>query len=59
MLTSTLIGVLVGVLAGYRGEKLDLVLMRFTEVNITLPAILLAVAQKFLRHAAPAICRSS
>ena len=44
MLTATLIGVLVGVIAGYRGGKLDLVLMRFTEMNMTLPAILLAVA---------------
>ena len=44
MLTATLIGVLVGVIAGYRGGKIDLVLMRFTEMNMTLPAILLAVA---------------
>ena len=44
MLTATLIGVLVGVIAGYRGGKPDLVLMRFTEMNMTLPAILLAVA---------------
>jgi peptide/nickel transport system permease protein len=44
MLTATLIGVVVGVIAGYRGGKLDLLLMRFTEMNMTLPAILLAVA---------------
>ena len=44
MLAATLIGVLVGVIAGYRGGKPDLVLMRFTEMNMTLPAILLAVA---------------
>ena len=44
MLTATLIGVVVGVVAGYRGGKLDLLLMRFTEMNMTLPAILLAVA---------------
>jgi peptide/nickel transport system permease protein len=44
MLTATLMGVAVGVLAGYRGGKLDLLLMRFTEMNLTLPAILLAVA---------------
>ena len=44
MLTATLIGVVIGVMAGYRGGKLDLLLMRFTEMNMTLPAILLAVA---------------
>jgi len=44
MLTATIIGVLVGGFAGYRGGKLDLLLMRFTEMNMTLPAILLAVA---------------
>ena len=44
MLTATLIGVVIGVVAGYRGGKLDLLLMRFTEMNMTLPAILLAVA---------------
>ncbi len=44
MLTATLIGVMVGVIAGFHGGKLDLLLMRFTEMNMTLPAILLAVA---------------
>ena len=44
MLTATVIGVVIGVIAGYRGGKLDLLLMRFTEMNMTLPAILLAVA---------------
>lgn len=44
MLTATLIGVVIGVVAGFRGGKLDLLLMRFTEMNMTLPAILLAVA---------------
>jgi peptide/nickel transport system permease protein len=44
MLTATFIGVVIGVVAGFRGGKLDLLLMRFTEMNMTLPAILLAVA---------------
>ncbi len=44
MLTATLIGLLIGVTAGYRGGKTDLVLMRITEVGLTIPAILLAVA---------------
>lgn len=44
MLTATLIGTLIGVVAGYRGGRLDLLLMRFTEMNMTIPAILLAVA---------------
>lgn len=44
MLTATFIGVVVGLLAGFRGGRLDLLLMRFTEMNMTIPAILLAVA---------------
>lgn len=44
MLTATVIGVVVGVLAGFRGGTLDLILMRFTEMNMTIPGILLAVA---------------
>lgn len=44
MLTATLLGVSVGVLAGFYGGKLDLGLMRFTEMSMTIPGILLAVA---------------
>ena len=44
MLTATVIGVTVGLLAGFYGGKLDLLLMRFTEMNMTIPAILLAIA---------------
>jgi peptide/nickel transport system permease protein len=44
MLTATVIGVAVGLLAGFYGGKLDLLLMRFTEMNMTIPAILLAIA---------------
>ena len=44
MLTATIIGVTFGLLAGFYGGKLDLVLMRFTEINMTIPAILLAIA---------------
>jgi peptide/nickel transport system permease protein len=44
MLTATGIGVTVGLLAGFYGGKLDLLLMRFTEMNMTIPAILLAIA---------------
>jgi ABC-type dipeptide/oligopeptide/nickel transport system permease subunit len=44
MLTATLIGVAFGLLAGFYGGKLDLLLMRFTEMNMTIPAILLAIA---------------
>jgi ABC-type dipeptide/oligopeptide/nickel transport system permease subunit len=44
MLTATIIGVTMGLLAGFYGGKLDLVLMRFTEINMTIPAILLAIA---------------
>jgi peptide/nickel transport system permease protein len=44
MLMATVIGVAVGLLAGFYGGKLDLLLMRFTDMNMTIPAILLAVA---------------
>ena len=44
MLTATVIGVSIGLLAGYYGGKLDLGLMRFTEMGMTIPAILLAIA---------------
>ena len=44
MLTATIIGVTVGLLAGFYGGKPDLLLMRFTEMNMTVPAILLAIA---------------
>jgi peptide/nickel transport system permease protein len=44
MLTATVIGVTVGLVAGYYGGKLDMLLMRFTEMNMTVPAILLAIA---------------
>ena len=44
MITAALIGVVTGLLAGFYGGRVDLVLMRFTEMNMTIPAILLAVA---------------
>jgi ABC-type dipeptide/oligopeptide/nickel transport system permease subunit len=44
MLTATLIGVAIGLLAGFRGGLLDMVLLRFTDMNLALPAILLAIA---------------
>lgn len=44
MVTATCIGTVVGLLAGFHGGWVDAVLMRFTEINLTIPAILLAVA---------------
>ena len=44
MVMATVIGVWIGLLAGFYGGKVDLALMRFTEMNMTIPAILLAVA---------------
>jgi peptide/nickel transport system permease protein len=38
------LGLAVGLMAGFYGGKLDLGLMRFTEMNMTIPAILLAIA---------------
>jgi len=44
MLTATIIGLIVGLLAGYHGGWLDTVLMRFTDIMMTVPALLLAIA---------------
>jgi peptide/nickel transport system permease protein len=44
MLTATLLGLAVGLVSGFYGGKVDLLLMRFTEMNMTIPAILLAIA---------------
>jgi ABC-type dipeptide/oligopeptide/nickel transport system permease subunit len=44
MLTAVFIGVAVGLAAGFYGGKLDLGLMRFTEINLSIPAVLLAIA---------------
>ena len=44
MLMATVIGVAVGVLAGFYGGRLDLGLMRLTEMFMTIPPILLAIA---------------
>jgi ABC-type dipeptide/oligopeptide/nickel transport system permease subunit len=44
MLTATIIGVAVGLAAGFHGGKLDMGLMRFTEMNMNIPPILLAIA---------------
>ena len=44
MLTATILGVSVGLIAGFYGRKLDVSLMRFTEMSMTIPGILLAVA---------------
>lgn len=44
MLTATGIGLTIGLLSGFYGGKLDMGLMRFTDMNLSIPAILLAVA---------------
>jgi peptide/nickel transport system permease protein len=44
MATATVIGVMIGLLCGFYGGKVDLLLMRFAEMNMTIPAILLAIA---------------
>jgi peptide/nickel transport system permease protein len=38
------VGVLVGIVAGYAGRRLDDVLMRVTEIQLAIPTILLAIA---------------
>jgi peptide/nickel transport system permease protein len=44
MLTATVIGVTIGLLSGFYGGKLDMGLMRFTDMNLSIPSILLAIA---------------
>ncbi len=44
VLTATFIGLVVGLLAGYFGGWIDTVLMRFTDIMMTIPALLLAIA---------------
>ena len=44
MLVTIVIGVTVGLLSGFFGGAIDFVLMRFTDVMLTLPALLLAMA---------------
>ena len=44
MLTAVIVGVTVGLLAGYRGGWLNTVLMRGTDVMMTIPGLLLAIA---------------
>jgi peptide/nickel transport system permease protein len=44
MLTATAIGVVVGLLAGYYGRWVDGLLMRATDIMLTIPPLLLAIA---------------
>lgn len=43
VLTSTFCGVLIGLLAGYLGGKTDMIIMRATDIMMSLPSILLAI----------------
>jgi peptide/nickel transport system permease protein len=44
MLTATVIGLTIGLLSGFYGGKLDMGLMRFTDMNLSVPSVLLAIA---------------
>jgi peptide/nickel transport system permease protein len=44
MLTATVIGLTIGLLSGFYGGKLDMGFMRFTDMNLSIPSILLAIA---------------
>ena len=44
MVVTMTIGVAIGLLSGFFGGAIDFVLMRFTDVMLTLPALLLAMA---------------
>jgi peptide/nickel transport system permease protein len=50
-LLSTIIGVIIGAIAGYAGGLLDTLLMRFTDIMLTLPVLpLLLIASQSLRQ---------
>ena len=44
VLTAALIGLVVGAIAGYYGGSIDEILMRFTDIFLALPALILAMA---------------
>jgi peptide/nickel transport system permease protein len=50
MAVTIAIGVMIGLLAGFFGGMVDFVLMRFTDVMLTLPALLLAMAFVAVLH---------
>jgi peptide/nickel transport system permease protein len=48
---STLVGVIIGAIAGYAGGWIDTILMRFTDIMLTLPVLpLLLIASQSLRQ---------
>ncbi len=56
MLVTTALGSAIGIAAGYVGGKLDVVLMRFTDVFLALPSMLLMVIlNAFLRPSLPTL----
>ncbi len=56
MLLTTIVGSTIGIAAGYIGGKLDTVLMRFTDVFLALPSMLLMVIlNAFLRPSLPTL----
>lgn len=44
VLTAALIGMVIGAIAGYYGGKVDEILMRFTDIFLSMPALIMAMA---------------
>lgn len=44
VLTAALIGLVIGAIAGYYGGKIDELLMRFTDIFLSMPALIMAMA---------------
>ena len=44
MFTATVIGLAIGLLSGFYGGKWDMAFMRFTDMNLSIPSVLLAIA---------------
>ena len=43
MIMTVIIGTVIGITAGYFGGKIDMLLMRFTDIFLALPSMLLMV----------------
>ena len=54
MVVTMTIGVTIGLVAGFFGGAVDFALMRFTDVMLTLPALLLAMAFVAVLQSEPA-----
>lgn len=56
MLATTVLGTFIGIFAGYKGGKTDMILMRFTDIFLALPStLLMVVLNAFLKPGLPTL----